>query len=334
MKNTEFVPYPLFKNCHVMTIVPAVWPRPVFHLLKQSSPRTFDVHHHSKVLAHLHITEPGRPTLLVVHGLEGSSSATYVLGLTNKALAAGMNVVRMNLRNCGGTLELTPTLYNAGLSGDVITIVRELKEIDKVGPLFIAGYSLGGNIVLKAAAELGADGRDLLAGVCAVSPSLDLAACVEAISKGFNRFYEQRFLVGLKQKIMLKDKLFPKRFDLDKLKAIETMREFDDTFTAPDGGYGTAENYYKTASAINMLDRISIPTLIVTAKDDPIVPFDSFLSPKLQNPHIMLLTPEHGGHGGFVQSELEEKRGPGTFDRFWAENRIISYCQNLLASGF
>lgn len=323
---SEFKPFPFLSNRHLMTIAPAMWPRRYSFLIEPVA-RVFQTEPGTSVLCHCHF-QPNRAaaaTLIIVHGLEGSSSSPYVLGLTQKTLKVGWNVIRVNLRNCGGTLHLSNTLYNAGLTADLKAVIEQLRTHHNLSEIYVAGYSLGGNIVLKAAAELSDAKNHCIDAICAISPSLDLHTCVSAIEKGFNRIYELNFLSSLKQKIRDKEKLFPGTYDVGPLRAIKSIREFDDSYTAPDGGYGNADNYYTMASSLHVADRISIPTLIIAAQDDPIVPFVSFRSPKLQTRHITLLAPRHGGHGGFLQS-LEESFGLANCrDRFWAENRILTF---------
>lgn len=310
-------------------MVPGFIPRDLESALGTAAERTFAVGEDSQVLAHCHIKEDGinQPTLLIVHGLEGSSESPYVIGVATKAIAQGMNVIRMNLRNCGGTLHLTPTLYNAGLSCDVIAVAKEIR--DKIGAtsLFGVGFSLGGNILLKAAGELAEQGPSLFSGVCAVSPSIDLCASVDSLAKGINRIYEWRFLQGLIGKIRAKNQLFPGRFDVERLRTIKTIRQFDDYYTAPDGGYGNADNYYHRASSIHVLNSIRVPTLIITAQDDPIVPFASFNSGLFENANIELVAPKHGGHGGFFSSKLEFLVNKDIADRFWAEHQVVAFCR-------
>lgn len=332
---TDFVPHPLLRNSHLMTILPSLFPRSggKNHLTGGQS-HFLEVEDGSSVLVHVHLQDDHQecPTLLIVHGLEGSAESTHVLGLGRKAFEQGMNVVRMNLRNCGGTLHLSKTLYNASMSADVISVVRQVKELFGIGEVFVAGFSLGGNIVLKAAGELGDGAVDFLAGVCAISPSIDLNASVISLGKGLNRIYEMHFLRGLTDKIRRKSLLFPERFDVRKLKAVKTIKDFDNLFTAPDGGFGTADNYYARASSINFIKKIRVPTLIITAKDDPIVPFESFLSDKLKSPFVTLLATESGGHGGFL-GNTPEGSGAGTTDGFWAEHRVVSFCLSNKKSG-
>lgn len=328
LRRRPFVPFPGLENRHLMTMIPALVQRRFPLAAASAQKRLFQVASDSQVLAlcHWQAGRQSKPTIVIVHGLEGSAEAHYVLGLAEKSLAYGYNVVRMNVRNCGETLHLTPSLYNSGMSEDVIAIVEQLKQEDGLSKIFLAGTSMGGNMVLKASAELANRGPEFLSGVCALSPALDLEACVRDLEKGFNRIYEQRFLKGLKDKIRRKHRLYPALYDVSHLPAIRRIREFDDCYTAPSSGYGTASNYYKQASALPIIDRIDVPTLIITAKDDPFIPFCSFESLEKVNPQIILLSPDHGGHGGFFQRDREDNK---VFDRFWAENRVVSFISNV-----
>lgn len=327
-REMSFKPLPLLKDKHLMTIIPTFWPRRFTISATASEKRVFKVAPDSRVLTHCHWQKnrANKPTLLVLHGLEGSSNSHYLLGTAQKAFALGLNVVRMNMRNCGGTLELTPTLYNSGLSSDLIAVVEELIEVDDLKSFFLAGWSMGGNLVLKAASELSENALPFLSGVCAISPSFDLAECVSALERKPNRIYELNFLNKLKDKLKAKKRLFPDRYDLSQLDLVTSIRLFDELYTAPDGGYGTAENYYRSASALPVIDRIKVPVLLIQAQDDPFVPWHSFASEKLQAANICLLSPEHGGHAGFVHAEKEDLP---IFDRFWAENRVVKFCLRI-----
>lgn len=321
-----FKPFPLLINPHLMTLLSALR-LPNWDIISKGKLRLFDVEPQSKIAAYINRnTSNSSSAIVIVHGLEGSASSPFVVGLADKALRAGIDVIRLNLRNCGGTMHLSPTLYNAGLSADVIAVVQELKERDEIGEIFLAGYSLGGNIVLKAAAELASKGSQYIAGVCAISPSLDLPSCVEAMERGINRVYEQHFLMGLKAKLRAKYRLFPDLYNISKLNSVKTLRRFDDLYTAPHGGYGNAENYYRSASALPIADQIRVPTLIIFSHDDPIVPSASFQSAKLRTPYIKLLATGCGGHTGFIQRHRESGKFAAIFDRFWAENRVVEFC--------
>lgn len=311
-----------------MTIVPGFLPRPSHPKnLPAAQKCIIEVASGSSVLTYVHL-QPNHnehPTLLIIHGLEGSSESAQVRGLCRKALTQKMNVVRMNMRNCGGTLHLSNTLYNGGMSADVITVARHMQKTFGLKDIFVAGFSLGGNLALKAAGELGDDAPGLFAGVCTVSPSIDLNASVESLARGINKIYELHFLRGLTAKLRQKSMLFPEKYDVEMLKLVKTIKDFDDKFTAPDGGYGNADNYYKCASSINFIEKIRVPTLIIASKDDPIVPFESFLCDKLKSKYVTLLTPEWGGHSGFLGA-VSEATGQDRSDRFWAEHRVVAFC--------
>lgn len=325
---SDFVPHPFLLSPHLMTIVPTFIPRALHPKnLPAGEKCIIEVASGSSVLTYVHLQpdHKNRPTLLIVHGLEGSSESSQVQGLGIKAMSQDMNVARMNLRNCGGTLHLSNTLYNGGMSADVIAVTRHLQKAYGLKEIYVAGFSLGGNIILKAAGELGEDAVGLFAGICAISPSIDLHASVESLNRGVNKIYELHFLRGLMSKIRQKSVLFPDRFDVEKLRLVKTIKDFDDIFTAPDGGYGDADNYYSNASSINFIERIRVPTLIIASKDDPIVPFDSFLSDKLKTPFVTLLAPEWGGHSGFLGAR-SEATGRDRRDRFWAEHRVVAFC--------
>ena len=311
-----------------MTLAGRFWPRSLTRL-PPAVERYFEVEQGIRLLAHCHWQEEGpeasgrRPALVLVHGLEGSSDSRYLLGTAEKAWLAGFHVVRMNQRNCGGTEALAPTLYNSGLSGDYRAVVRTLADADGLTEIFLAGFSMGGNLVLKAAGEFGREFVPLaaFAGVAAVCPALDLAACVDAIHEPRNFFYERYFVRNLIKRYRRKVSLFPQHFKLNGVDRVRTIREFDDWITAPYCGYGDAENYYDRASAKHVLDSIAVPALVITAQDDPMVPHESVRRPELvANARFTLLDPEHGGHCAFIS------RHGGGDERFWAECRIVEFC--------
>jgi predicted alpha/beta-fold hydrolase len=241
-------------------------------------------------------------------------------GLAEKAFAAGFNVVRLNQRNCGGTEALSEGLYHSGLSADPARVLTELIEVDGLRSVAVAGYSLGGNVALKLAGDFGDDAPAALRAVCAVSPTLDLARCVEALERPENTLYEWNFVRNLKRRMRRKSRLFPGRFDLHGIGRVRTVRAFDEMFTAPHHGFADASDYYFRASALRVVDRIRIPTLILSAEDDPFVPADQFSVPAVaSNPAIRVELTRHGGHCAFVEPEE-----PG-YDGYWAERRIVEF---------
>jgi predicted alpha/beta-fold hydrolase len=318
---TEFEPHRWLRNRHLMTLAGALLPRRTPGL-PPADDRLFEVEPGTQLLARCHWQrEPCRsPTLALVHGLEGSSESGYIRTLSAQAFVAGFNVLRINQRNCGGTERLTATLYNSGLSADFRAVLLELIERDRLKRIFFAGYSMGGNLILKMAGELGAAAPRELRGICAVCPTLDLAACVDAIERPENWPYQLRFVRDLKSRMRRKAKLFPGQFELNSLSRVRTLREFDDAITAPCSGYRSATDYYEQASAMRVVHRIAVPTLILTSKDDPVVPFESFGASEIAgNPQIRVAATEFGGHCAFIS----RTNGP---ERYWAEARVLEFC--------
>jgi uncharacterized protein len=299
--------------------------------LPPAEARYFEVAADTRVLAHCHWQPERRlrPALIALHGLEGSSSAHYMRGLAHKAFAAGFSVVLLNQRNCGGTEALCAGLYHSGLTADADFVIRELAGNDGIGAIVVAGYSLGGNLALKLAGDYGEAPPPELRGVCAVSPVLELAACVRSLERRPNVIYQWNFVRGLKARMRRKDQCTPGRFPVGRLAEIRTVRAFDEIFTAPHFGFRDAEDYYRRASAMRVIDRIRVPALIITAEDDPFVPIAPFRSAALtENPHIRLIATPHGGHCGFVEAKTAGSDG------YWAERTIVEFATSVVAQAF
>lgn len=313
------------RNGHLMTVFAWGRPRPL-RSLPAPEMRQFRTAEDTTVVAACH-WQPGRAqhtTVLLLHGLEGSSDAHYMRGIADKAWRAGLNVVRLNQRNCGGTEHLTPGLYHSGLTADPLAVLRELIAQDRLPRIVLAGYSMGGNVLLRLAGELGDDAPPQLAGVAAVSPVIDLGACVSAMERPANWIYQWNFLRNLRARMLRKSEVFPGTFDLAPLARVRSIRGFDDTYTAPHHGFGDAANYYYQASALRVIDRIRIPALIISAADDPFVPPGIFDAPELRaNPAIRVVIVPHGGHCAFIGA-----RGPDD-DGYWAEAAIVDFARTL-----
>jgi hypothetical protein len=311
---TPFIPF--FRNPHLLTIAGNYWQRQLDETRFPVEARLYETEPGVQVLVHSQ-TPSAPPTgeLILVHGLEGSSAAGYARSLAQAALEAGYAVHRYNMRSCGGTEHLSgTTLYHSGQTSDLLAVIRQLHGRS---PIFLAGFSLGGNVVLKLAGELGESARELIAGVAAVSTPIDLAACVRQLDRPVNFIYSNRFLSRLKQRVRLKERLTPGLFPIDNLDRVKTVYQFDDQFTALTFGFGSADNYYATQSSKQFLDRIRIPTLLVQAKDDPLIPFEVYNHPAFSdNTCLRLLAVEHGGHLGFVA-----KGKP----RFWLDQVLVQW---------
>jgi predicted alpha/beta-fold hydrolase len=270
----------------------------------------------------VHSQRPPSPPIaevIVVHGLEGSSQAGYAQSLSHQMLQAGWAAHRFNMRSCGGTEHLSGRgLYHSGQTSDLLAVICQIKA---GAPIFLAGFSLGGNVVLKLAGELGERAPELIAGVIAVSTPIDLGACARKLASPSNFVYSSRFLRRLKQRIRLKAQTAPGLFALDQLDGVKSVYEFDDKFTAPAFGFGTADNYYATQSSNQFLDRIQVPALLVHAKDDPLVPFEVYNHPAFtRNPNLQLLATEHGGHVGFIAK---------TPPRFWLDQVLLDWMSEV-----
>jgi predicted alpha/beta-fold hydrolase len=262
-----------------------------------------------------------RPLLLALHGLESSSDAHYMRGLAAQAVRRGWNAVLLNQRNCGGTEHLSPGLYHSGLTADPLKVLRELAAIDGIQQFGIVGYSLGGNVTMKLAGELGADPDLPVRAVVAVSPTIDLERCVTAIERRANYPYQWNFVRNLRGRMRRKAQTWPGAFDLRPLDSIWTIRKFDDVYTAPHHGFAGASDYYFKASAMRVVDRIRIPALILTAEDDPFVPGGQFREAAVAgNPHIVARVERHGGHCGFIGAGQDG-------DRYWAESSAADFLQ-------
>lgn len=319
-----FTPRRFLSNPHLQTIAGNFLPRP--HPLPPPEAVLVSTEPGTQVLCHCHWQPPERraeaPTAIIVHGLEGSSSSQYVLGNAAKLYQAGANAIRLNMRNCGGTESLTPTLYHSGLSSDVLAVFRFFLARDRLQSVSLIGYSMGGNLVLKAAGELGPDTPPQLRSVIAISPACDLGPSADALHRPLNRIYERRFLRALNRRYRHKADLFPHLFDPLRAHGIGSLRQFDDQVTAPYSGFLSADDYYHGASAARVLAQIRVPTLLLHAADDPFIR----LTPETRatiaaNPNLTLLEPRHGGHCAF----LAQPDPASGYDGYWAEHTALRF---------
>jgi uncharacterized protein len=322
-----FEPRRWLRTGHLQTLAGNFLKRP--NGLPEPEERLFQVEDDVQVLCHCHwqleAVRHGRMTLMLVHGLEGSSSSGYVLGTGAKAWARGWNVVRMNIRNCGGTERLTPTLYHSGLSGDIRAVIATLIEQDRLERVGVAGFSMGGNQVLKCIGEWGAEAPQNLVGAVAVSPAADLSLSADAIHLPSNRMYEWWFMRGLRARLRRKAELFPGRYDVRLLAKANSIRNFDEYITAKYMGFEGAEDYYTKASSSRVLDRIAIPTLVIHAADDPFIKLSSSTIAKLEaNRNIRFVYTKHGGHCAFLAE-------PNGYDGRWAEKQIVEFLEQRTA---
>jgi uncharacterized protein len=318
-----FVPRRFLRGGHVQTLASFFLSRRFS--LPPADERCIEVEAGVRVLCHCH-WQPKRQsalTVILVHGLEGSSDSDYMLGVAEKGMAAGMNVVRMNQRNCGGTDGFSPTLYHSGRSDDIAAVAQQLIREEKLPRFALAGFSMGGNLVLKMAGEWGNQGPAEFRAVAAVCPALDLAASADALHLPANRLYEAYFVWKLRRRLASKARLFPNTFDTSRLQGVSTLRDFDDKVTAYYSGFTGADDYYKRASAGGVVDRIAVPALILHAGNDPFIRILPETRQKIRgNPNIHFVESDDGGHCAF----LADRDGN---DGYWAENRIVEFLRGL-----
>ncbi len=304
--------HPLFNNAHLQTIASHLWRRP-------ESERRFPL------WRRLYRTEPdvevlvesqrpagrARGHVVMVHGLEGAGSSGYIQSLSAALLDAGYAPHRFHMRTCGGTEALCQTLYHGGLTSDLLAVLRQMHAESGERP-YLVGFSLGGNVVLKLAGELGADAPGLLQSVCTASTPIDLGVCARRIDAPENVIYQRRFVKRMRARLIATG-----RFKDADFEGLHTIFDIDDKITAPSFGFGTAENYYATQSAKGFLARIALPTLLIQSKDDSFIPFSVYSHPAItENPHIRLLATERGGHLGFIARGRE---------RFWVDGAILAW---------
>lgn len=314
---------PLFRNAHLLTIAGNFWPRPLDTGRFPVRQRYYSTEPGIEILVHEQQPQGApRGQIVLVHGLEGGSDSGYMCSFAQAALERGFGVQRFHMRSCGGTESRSGNvLYHSGQTGDLKFVMRAIAE-ERGGPLFLTGFSLGGNVVLKLAGELGEEAKVWIGGVCAVSTPIELGICARSLEKPSNFLYENRFLGRLKDRIRRKAALTPGLFRLEDLPKAKTVRDFDDLFTARCFGFGTAEHYYESQSSGQYLERIRIPALLVQAKDDPLIPFEIYNNHPAfrRNPNLRLLATEHGGHLGFLSRSKP---------RFWLDETILEFLESL-----
>jgi hypothetical protein len=321
---TGFRPRRGLRNGHLQTIVGNYLPRPAFVLESVEEEIEVDAADGSRVVCHCHWQDEdraGRLTAILVHGLEGSSKSQYIRGIAARAWDAGMNVIRMNMRNCGDTDALTPTLYHSGLSGDVAAVMRHYAGRFGLERVALIGYSMGGNLVLKMAGEWGSAAP--LFAVAAVCPAIDLAAGSDALHEPANRGYEWHFLRGLMRRFRRKVALFPELYDTTGIGPIKSLRQFDNEIVARYCDFSDADDYYYRAAAARVVDRIVVPTLVLQANDDPFIRLFPETRAKLRaNPHIAFVETNHGGHCAYLSQD-------GGDEIHWAEAAVIRFLADL-----
>ncbi len=313
----DFCPLPFLRNPHVQTVLGALVPGPNCRLPDQR--HLVDLVDGDRLVLHNNTPlgwKPGDPLALLVHGLSGSHASSSMCRLAALLLARKVRVVRMDQRGAGAGVALARGVYHAGRSDDLRAALAELHKWSPTSPLLVIGLSLGGALALKLAGEAADRPVPGLARVVAVSPPIDLTLCAALLALPKNRLYETNFLRDLLIEARQRQRFFS---DLPPLRLPRrlTMRLFDDLYTAPRSGFDDALDYYRKATCVSLIPNIQIPTLILTARDDPFIaiePFEALRAPS----HILVRIVNHGGHLGFLGWD-----GRGGIR--WAEHRIVEW---------
>jgi uncharacterized protein len=263
-----------------------------------------------------------RPLLVLLHGLEGSPNSHYARGLLARAHALGWSAAALVFRTCGGEMNATRRFYHSGETTDLDFVIRRLTSESPGASVVLAGFSLGGNVLLKWLGERHTDLPPAVRAAAAVSVPYDLARGSRYINRGFSRIYEQHFLRSLVRKATIKRHRFPDIAPDVNLATLRTMWDFDDAVTAPVHGFRDATDYYDRSSSLRWLHRIRIPTLLVSAADDPFLPpevLDEVRAVARQNPALHCEFTELGGHVGFIAGSLPWR------PQYWAEGRLMEF---------
>ncbi len=263
------------------------------------------------------------PLILILHGLEGSARSGYAVELYRQLTQRGLAAVGLNFRSCSGELNRAPRLYHSGETGDLAFVLGVLGDRFPGRPLAAAGFSLGGNVLVK---HLGDEGTSTpLEAAAAVSVPFDLAAGADHLESGFGRLYVKALLRSLRAKVRARAAEFDGRIDLARAMAARTFREFDDAATAPLHGFANADDYYRRSSSGPLLGRVRVPTLLVQALDDPFLPGTAVPQVDIAaNPMLTGAVVPHGGHVGFASGSLPLR------PIFWAESEVARFLHEVL----
>jgi predicted alpha/beta-fold hydrolase len=277
-------------------------------------------------LVHFDAT-PDAPRILLLHGLEGTRRSHYVAGVFEQARARGWNATLLIFRGCGPELNRAKRFYHSGETSDLGRVVRRLTAAAPRRPLMLAGVSLGGNVVLKWLGENGDRLPPEIVAAAAVSVPFDLERGSRFLQRGFSKVYDRHFLRTLKTKARLKLQQHAGAYDPDALECARTIYDFDDVVTAPLHGFLDARDYYRRSSSMHFLSSIAVPTLLLSAVDDPFLPpvvLDEVRDIARHNDNIEAEFVPHGGHVGFVAGTLPWK------PRYYAEERLGVFFESHL----
>jgi predicted alpha/beta-fold hydrolase len=295
----DFSPLPFLGNPHVQTLLAFFLAGPLVE--EPTRERHLLLPDGDRLLLYDNVPSgwrPGGRVALIVHGLGGSHRSVHVRRQTVVLLREGVRVVRMELRAAGKGIAFARQTYNAGCSDDLRATVAEVHRWSPTSPIFIIGQSLGGNVALKLAGEAADDPVPGLVGVVAIGAPIDVARCAALLAESRNLVYEQYFLRSLMTHLQRHRRIFPE-LAMPRFPRRMTLRLFDELYTAPFGGFNDADDLYCRTSSLPLIPRIALPTLVLTARDDPFIavePFESLRAPA----NVEVRVVARGGHLGFV----------------------------------
>lgn len=304
----------LFANPHVQTIFPSLFRKVDGVHYRRERIDTLDGD-----FLDLDFSEVGSDRVaIVLHGLEGDTSKAYVCGMVKAFNRSGWDAVALNFRGCSGECNRKERFYHSGDTVDLHTIVTHVSERYHYSRMALIGFSLGGNVVLKYLGEGGGSRDSPIHKAVAVSVPCDLTSSSLKIGSRSNWIYMKRFLRMLRKKIRMKMLVMPDLMNDHGYDAIKNFKDFDDRYTAPLNGFKNAADYWEKSSCKPLLSAISVPTLLISADDDPFLPDACYPREEAQaNPHFFLDIPENGGHVGFITLN---KQG-----EYWSETRAVEF---------
>ena len=316
-EHPPFEPHPWIRSPHAQTIIGRYWPSPSSQLA--AIPREVVLPDGDRLVV-LDSRPNGwtnsAPTAVLVHGLAGDAEASYLIRLGSRLTRRGVRVVRVNLRNSGIGFGLAKRVYHAGRSDDLRAVLAWLKERDGMSPVALVGYSLGGNLVLKLAAEAALDptGAEALDCVIASNPPIDLTACSLAMRDPTNRLYDRNFVKWLRRMVCELHRRIPE-LGPSGIEDVQSVLEFDDRYTSRRNGFASAHDYYQQCTLVGKVGQIKVPGLVVHAMDDPFVPHEPFQKAEWPS-NVELQLVAQGGHLGYV-SRYSPEGG-----RRWLDSRL------------
>ncbi|ELR68255.1 Hydrolase, alpha/beta fold family [Fulvivirga imtechensis AK7] len=268
------------------------------------------------------LRKDSKKLVIISHGLEGNSTRPYIKGMARAFFRYGYDVLAWNFRGCSDEINKQLRFYHSGATDDLNLVVDHASQ-KGYKDICLIGFSLGGNLTLKYVGEQGPEIKNTISKAVAFSVPLDLYSSCIKISESSNFIYSRRFLNNLKAKVLLKAQTMPGKLGTGALSKIKTIQDFDDHYTAPLHGFKNALDYYNACSSINFLKNISIPTLIVNAKNDPFLSQQCYPHEMLKgHPCITFEAPERGGHVGFTEFNKE--------GLYWSEKRALSFAEGKL----